>query len=100
MCILDARLFDKSNVHGSQDRYRKTSLKADREDLGVRQMAPVNSDTNETHEPPIINIHQNSSRNHQGSSRISQNHFLIHFAKQSQTPNHKGTGTRTPAPED
>ena len=89
MCILGARRFDQSNVHGSQDRYRKTSLKADREDLGgVRQTAPVNSDTNETHEPPIINIHQNSFRNLQGSSRISHNQFAT--KSNTQTKRHSG----------
>ena len=38
-----------------------------------------------------IKTRQNSSRNHQGSSRISQNHFLIDFAKQREAPNNKGT---------
>ena len=33
----------------------------------------------------LINTHQNSSKNHQGSFRISQNHFLIHFAIKSNT---------------
>ena len=98
MCILGARRFDQSNVHGSQDRYRKTSLKADREDLGgVRQTAPVNSDTNETHEPHIINnIHKNSFRKLQGSSRISQNHLLTHFATKSNTQTERHSGGTHP----
>ena len=33
----------------------------------------------------LINNKHNSSRNHQGSSTISQNHFLIHFATKSNT---------------
>ena len=43
-----------------------------------------------------INTHQNSSRNHQASSRISQNHFLIHFATKSDTNNPNGTAAAQP----
>ena len=89
MCIIGARLFDQSNVHGSQDRYRKTSLKADREDLGGGgQTAPVNSDTNETHEPPIINIHQNSFRNLQDLTEL--------FRNKVKHPNQTAQRRRTP----
>ena len=90
-----------------------TSLKADREDWGglPKTLAKHREnesqrdnwhqgsrDTKQTNESPLnplkiegklINTHQNSSRNHQGSSRISQNHFLIHFATKSNT-NPKG----------
>ena len=64
----------------------------------------MNSDTTETNEIPLnpfkikgelFNTHQNSSRNHQESSTISQNHFLIHFATKSST-NPKGTASRHP----
>ena len=44
----------------------------------------------------LFNTHQNSSRDHQGSSRISQNHFLIHVATKSNTLNPKGTAERHP----
>ena len=93
-----------------------TSLKADRTDWGGPLKPPQNTGkTNATkttrttgpaaaREPTnplnlfkikgkLINIHQNSSRNHQGSSRISQNDFLIHFATKSST-NPKGTAAR------
>jgi hypothetical protein len=78
----------------------KTSLKADREDWGGGSLKPPQnirktnaSGTIGTGGPAaprnqrnpknpskikvkhIINTHHNSSRNHQGSSRISQNHF-------------------------
>ena len=50
-----------------------------------------------------INTHQDSSRNHQGSSTISQNHFSFDFAKQRPAPNqpregHGRTDPRTPGP--
>ena len=94
----------------------KTSLKADREDWGgVPSIPPQNrgktkaSGTTGTGGPEgprkptnplnpakirgkLINTHQNCFRNHQGSSTISQNHFLIHFATKSNT-NPKGHGT-------
>ena len=41
---------------------------------------------------------QDPCRKHQGSSIISQNNFLFDFAKQSRTPNPKGTG-EAPVPE-
>ena len=106
----------------------KTSLKADREDWGgvLQTLAKHREnesqwdnwhqgsrDTKQTNETPLnpwkikgnlINNNHNSSRNHQGSSRISQNHFSIHFATKSNTnpkghrapPDHKSK-SRAPA---
>ena len=99
-------------------KHRKTRLKADRDDWGGSPYNPRKTHAKRTQAGELapgchttlrnqrnpgdpskingnhINTHHNSSRNHQGSSRISQNHFLIHFATKSNTPNPKGTVRR------